>query len=122
MDYIARAMGFEGKASHRGHQLWVDCMDGKIDAWEEMEAYNRQDVVTLEQIYHGFLPWITDHPHVGLYVDRPDSCSNCGSVHLHSRGFAYTKLAVYKRFCCTDCGSWTRSSKQVSNVTTRAII
>lgn len=122
LDYISQALGFEGKATHRGHQLWVDCMDGKDDAWAEMEAYNRQDVVILEQVYNKLLPWITDHPHVGLHEGKPESCPNCGSEHLNARGFAYTKLGRYQRYRCVDCGSWTRGSKRVSNVTTRSII
>lgn len=113
MDFAARIMGIERKLRHRGPDLWMDCMDGDQHAWVEMEAYNRQDVIVLEQMYNRLLPWITNHPPVGLYMGRPDACRNCGSKNLHARGYAYTKMTQYQRYRCNDCGTWTRGNKSL---------
>ncbi|MCI0526303.1 MAG: ribonuclease H-like domain-containing protein [Nitrospira sp.] len=122
MDYVAKALGFEGKLLHRGHDLWVECMAGNAAAWEEMKAYNIQDVRTLEQIYHKVLPWIIVHPPMGLYLGRPDGCPNCGSTNLNARGYAYTKVSKYQRYRCNDCGTWTRSTRRTDASTMRATV
>lgn len=111
LDHLARELGVKRKVSHRGHQLWIDCMNGDDKAWREMEVYNKGDVITLEQIYQQMIPWIDTHPNVGLYIeDRHDpTCTNCGSVDVHSRGIQRNKTLSYQRFQCNDCGTWLRA-------------
>lgn len=110
LDYLAQALGLGKKFKHAGHELWVKCMAGDEEAWKEMEAYNTQDVVLLERVYHRLLPWIVNHPNHAVYSSK-DVCTNCGSVHLQRRGFAYSLLGKYQRFQCTSCGAWMRSRK-----------
>lgn len=109
MDYLARELGIKGKVRHQGHELWTLCMDGDPKAWKLMERYNKQDVRMMEQLYNAMLPWIATHPNHGMYADegRP-VCTNCGSHKLQSRGFAITRTQKYRRFQCTDCGTWNR--------------
>ncbi|MCI0529408.1 MAG: ribonuclease H-like domain-containing protein [Nitrospira sp.] len=122
MDFVARIMGIERKLHHRGPDLWMDCMDGDQPAWFEMEAYNRQDVIVLEQMYYKLLPWITNHPHVGIRKGVANSCPNCGSTNLKPRGTAYTKLTQYHRFRCGDCGTWTRGNKSLLGAVQRQVV
>ncbi|MCI0560471.1 MAG: ribonuclease H-like domain-containing protein, partial [Nitrososphaera sp.] len=103
MDFAARIMDIDRKLQHRGPELWLECMDGYETAWVEMEEYNRQDVIVLEQMYYKLLPWITNHPHVGIREGVANSCPNCGSTNLKPRGMAYTKLTQYQRYRCNDC-------------------
>lgn len=110
--FIAKSLGIGGKLPHCGPAMWLQCMEGDADAWAAMEAYNRQDVVVLEDVYFRLLPWIQDHPHTGVRSDSPEACPNCGGTHLQARGWAYTRLSKYRRFQCTDCGTWTRGSKR----------
>jgi hypothetical protein len=112
LDYIAQTLGIGAKTVHRGHQLWIDCMAKKPEAWEEMEVYNRNDVVILEGVYEILKPWIRNHPNQGLYGEDPAVCPNCGGSHLHRRGVARTRACVYQRFQCTDCGTWSRTTKE----------
>lgn len=116
LDYIAQALGLGEKTHHRGHQLWIDCMDKDSQAWAEMEEYNINDVVLLEAVYERLKPWIKNHPNHQLYTGAGGTrCPKCGSLHFQSRGFAYTSGAKYQRYQCKDCKGWFRSSKWVSS-------
>lgn len=111
MDHLARELGVVRKVQHRGHDMWIQCMNGDDKAWKEMEVYNRGDVITLEQIYHKLLPWIDTHPNHGLYGERPErpTCTNCGSTHMQARGSQKNRSQTYARWQCQDCGTWQRS-------------
>jgi hypothetical protein len=110
LDYVVRALKLGEKIKHRGHELWIKCMQGDDDAWKEMEEYNRNDVFILENLYNALKPWIKDHANLSLY-EGDLVCPNCGSRHYQRRGYAYTKTAKYARFQCTDCGNWFRGGK-----------
>lgn len=114
LDYIAKSLGVGEKHKHAGHELWVKCMAGDDAAWKEMEEYNKNDVVLLEEVYHAFLPWIKNHPNAALYSDSEEHiCPNCGGADLNKRGFAYTAASKYQRYQCNACGTWSRSRKSV---------
>ena len=110
MDHLASELGVERKLEHKGHELWTECMAGDKKAWREMERYNRQDVVVLEQLYNRMVPWIDSHPNHALYGPRPDAptCTNCGSIDVHSRGVQHNKAHSYARYQCNFCGTWMR--------------
>jgi DNA polymerase elongation subunit (family B)/predicted RNA-binding Zn-ribbon protein involved in translation (DUF1610 family) len=115
LDYVAKALGVGKKTDHAGFQLWVDCMAGDPAAWGEMEEYNKNDVVLLEEVYYKFLPWIKGHPNTGLYEGAEDNtCPNCGGTHLVKRGFSFTVTNKYQRYQCRDCGTWSRSRKNIT--------
>lgn len=109
MDNLARELGIRGKVRHQGHEMWTRCMAGDQKAWSVMERYNKQDVRMMEQLYNAMLPWIVTHPNYGMYTDstRP-VCTNCGSHKLQSRGHARTRTQKYRRYQCSDCGTWNR--------------
>lgn len=111
LDYVANALGVGKKIKHAGHELWIRCLNNEPEAWIEMENYNINDVVILEGVYHKLLPWIKNHPNIGLYLDKAEACPNCGGHHLQRRGFSFTNAGKYQRFQCTDCGTWSRSKK-----------
>lgn len=106
LDYVAQALGLGGKVKHKGMDLWNECMQGEEESWQQMEAYNIQDVVLLENLYKRILPWIASHPNHGLHSDedRP-VCPNCGSVHVVKKGIETTKTMQYQRYRCSDCGT-----------------
>lgn len=115
LDYVAQALKLGQKVKHKGHQLWVDCMAGKEDAWQQMEEYNIQDVELLEKLYDSLKPWIKSHPNHGLYGETLEShvCPNCSSGKLRRRGYAYSNTYRYQRYQCTDCGKWSRGAKSL---------
>jgi len=112
LDYVAQRLGLGSKTGHEGHGLWVRCMNGDPNAWKIMEKYNKQDVVLLEKVYHKVLPWIKSHPNRNVYDGKDEHlCPNCGSKAIQRRGTARTISGTYQRYQCTDCGTWSRSTK-----------
>lgn len=107
LDEVLKQLGMQAKVQHKGHELWTECMARDPKAWKQMEAYNRRDVTIMEGLYTKLLPWITNHPNYGLYVDasRP-VCSKCGSGKLTKQGVKRTKTQIYQQYKCSDCGSW----------------
>ncbi len=109
LDYASKYMGFEGKLATGGMQLWIDCINGKKEAWEKMVNYNIQDVIVLEEVYEKILPWIRNHPNVSLYDDEDATvCPKCGGSSIQFRGYYYTAAGKFHRFQCKDCGGWGR--------------
>ncbi len=110
LDAVCQALGLGQKSKHRGFGLWVGCMEGDKACWQEMETYNRNDVVILEQLYDRLLPWIPNHPHAGLINGKQEACPSCGKQkYLIRRGTQTSRLGVYQRFQCTACGAWCRA-------------
>lgn len=110
--FLAEKFGVKPKSKHAnfpGHTLWSECLKGNAKAWQEMRAYNIQDVETTEDLYFAIRPWITNHPNAGIYIeDSEPRCPKCGSVHVQKRGFAVTNLSKFQRYQCVDCGGWGR--------------
>lgn len=109
----ANRLGYIGKYLNLGaknettFKLWADCAKGKQEAIDEMAAYNKQDVVLLEQVFLAMLPYIESKLNYNLCAsDDTVHCDNCGSAHVQKRGFVFTKLARRQRYQCKDCGSW----------------
>lgn len=111
LDDLGEYLKLGRKVKHEGFSLWTKCMAGNKKAWNDMIKYNVQDVLLLEKLYYKFLPFITNHPNVGLYIGKDYVCPTCGSDHLQKRGFHYTKSQVYQRIQCMDCKAWCRQTK-----------
>lgn len=111
LDDLGKHFGIGEKVKHEGFELWLKCMEGNKKAWNDMIRYNKQDVVLLEKLYKKLLPWITNHPNVGIYQGKEYACPNCGSNKVQRQGFKYTKSNVYQRWQCQECFSWSQSIK-----------
>lgn len=121
LEHVATQLLNEGKAPTGGHQLWIDCMAGKRDAWTRMQSYNEQDVLLTERLYHRLAPWIK-HPNPALYGDaKPGevTCPQCGGNKVRKRGLSYTQLCSYQRYLCDDCGRYSRGKHQLEGVNAR---
>lgn len=109
--HVSESLGI-GSKRQTDFKLWLRCMEGDVRAWAEMKRYNIQDVRLLEDAYNKLLPWISSHPQRNLY-DEGKGCPSCGSESVQRRGFAYTRVSKYRRYQCTNCGVWLRSSRRV---------
>lgn len=107
--FIGPLLTGEGKVKHEGHDLWVNVMAGDEKAQGKMRRYCEQDVKLLEKVYARIMPYIANHPHMGLTT--PASCGACGSLSMQSRGFRRTKASRIQRMQCTACGSWQDGSR-----------
>jgi len=84
------------KSKHQkypGQELWNACMKDVPDAWEEMEDYNRGDVLSLEELFHVFVPWDDKLPNFDLYYNDVFDLRD-----WEEDGFHYTNLGKYQRY------------------------
>jgi hypothetical protein len=111
LDALATVFGMPGKIK-TDFKLWSDCMKGDQTALNQMETYNRQDVIVLEEVYLKLRPWTKGHINLGLYSDGDvQVCPNCGSTHIHEDvKFYYTPAGRYKTYRC-ECGAISRGRK-----------
>lgn len=91
-----------------GMELWTECLKGNPEAWDEMELYNRYDVLSTEELYTILRPWDDTHPNFNLYSESLDITCKCGSTKLRMNGYAYTGLSKFQRYRCEDCGGEVR--------------
>lgn len=110
MDYLTNLLFGEGK-HETGLKLWLDCMKGNRKALKQMEDYCAQDVVLLEKLYKELRAWDTNHPNSNLYHETTHNCRVCQSKRTIKRGYAYTKVGIYQRWQCRDCGAWSQGEK-----------
>jgi len=110
LDYVAQALEVGKKVRHPGFEMWVKCMAGDGEAWQQMEQYNRQDTLLLERLYDRVQPWIRSHPNHGAFEGAP-MCPKCGSEDFQRRGYAYTTMMRYPRYQCNNCHGWFRGNK-----------
>jgi DNA polymerase elongation subunit (family B) len=98
-----------GHKKFQGFKLWKECIKGNSEAWDEMETYNIQDIVSLEALYLRLRPYMKTHPNV-IRMDNDKglmACPKCGSTNLQWRGYYYSRSGLcYRRFVCKDCGGW----------------
>jgi len=95
--------------SYPGFELWRACLAGDLDAWKEMERYNKHDVLALEELYYRLIPW-DNTVNFNLYGEEGMlTVCTCGPAATFKRqGFAYTTTGKFQRYKCTRCGSETR--------------
>jgi len=69
LDAAADFLGVERKLENDGFALWKRCLDADPQSLRDMLAYNKQDIVVLEDVYMDLRAWIKPHPNLGLFVD-----------------------------------------------------
>lgn len=112
LDYLGQILGVGRKIDTGGFELWDRCLAGDAKALSKMLKYNKQDVLLLEAVYNKLRPYASTHPNPSATRTKP-SCTKCGSDKLHARGFAVTMTAKYQRYCCQDCGGWSRGRENL---------
>lgn len=110
--HISQAVGLDGKIENSGWELWIQCLLGVEEAWAEMQAYNEQDVVLLEELHQILLPWLSSQPNAFLYGGEDGTCPKCEG-DLDIDGFYRTKLSLFQQWKCEACGSRFRESKRL---------
>lgn len=125
LKYLAEILGVKAKSNHEkfpGFELWVQCIKGNPDAWDEMRLYNIQDIITLEEIYMKIRGWHSTHPNVATGLESEETmCPTCGSTHIQKRGFSYTNVGQFQRYQCQNetCESWFKSRYTVNTIEKR---
>jgi len=121
---LARELGLEGKYHHSGLDMWWGCMEGDPYWWDEMETYNRQDVVTLRDVYKKVAAWtkpvvnavgVARQKGTTWMNNRPVECPKpgCGGDRLIARGTRVMPSGLkYQLWQCVGplgCGGYSRS-------------
>lgn len=125
LDFVAQQLGLGAKTQHKGMALWHGVMAGDKKDWKMMERYNRQDVALTQKLYKALLPWIHNHPNVGMWVEDPKNpvCTNCGSQNVHKHGTQYnTKSASYTRYKCNKCETPLRARLQTKKTSPNVLV
>lgn len=107
LEYIAANLNKKFKKQKHekfnGFELWRACLAGDQRAWDEMEKYNKYDVLVLEELYEKLLPW-DGGVNGNLYTDAAETtCHHCGG-ELLKKGYCYTQTGKFQRYFCSSCG------------------
>lgn len=116
LEYLAKKLDLKHKklkhAKFPGKELWREAKKGNPEAWKEMERYNKQDVLALEELYRKVAPWDTT-VNLSIYSESLSGCPVCQSKRLEKRGFALSKTGKYQRYQCQDCGAWSKDGRNL---------
>lgn len=104
LDFLAKTLRTRKRklkhGRYPGFELWKQCLDGNISAFDELARYNKQDVLVLEEVYRKLRAWDTS---TNLYIMRECALCSCGGRYW-ANGWRYTNAAKYRRYRCTRCG------------------
>ena len=100
-------------AKFGGFKLWKECLNDNLDAWKEMEEYNRHDVLALEELYIRLRPWDNTHPNLNLYTDVHSHVCSCGCKEFVKAGYHVTQVSKFQRWRCTKCGKAVRDRENL---------
>ena len=96
----------------QGFELWSECLKGNKEAWQQMERYNKMDVLSLEELYEKLIPWETGI-NFNLYSrDNVTRCT-CGSTNFMKNGYFYSASGKFQRYYCGACGSEIRDKQNL---------
>lgn len=99
-----------GHTKFPGFTLWKECLKGNLEAFKEMEHYNKIDVLSLEELYMDHLmPW-DDTVNFAAWSDEYKFRCNCGNDEFVKVKPKITKKSKFEQVACTDCGKIHRSS------------
>lgn len=113
LDYALKVLGLPGKVQNP-QGLWLDCIQGKPEAWAQMRDYNNRDITGLEELYEKIRPWIKQHPSYAA-LSGSHVCPTCGSHNLRREGVRRTVARVYQRYQCRDCRAWSQDAASSSS-------
>lgn len=111
------------KSKHKkfpGFSLWKGCLEGNIEAFQEMEEYNKIDVLSLEELYVDHLmPW-DDTVNFAAWSDEYKFRCNCGNDEFIPVKDKITKKSKFAQVACSNCGKTHRDSKNLFSKERRA--
>jgi hypothetical protein len=97
-----------------GFDLWKECLKDNPESWAEMEDYNRNDILSLEELYVDHIAPFDDMvPNYASFNDSLIFKCNCGNDKFTPAGYHITKKSKFEKFQCTKCGKTHRSSRNL---------
>lgn len=111
LDYLGQYLKVGRKLPHTGKHLWFGCMEGDMKAWKLMKQYNIQDVILLEKVYYKIRAWANTPVNMNMLLNTFYNCPKCGSEHTVKRGFATTRVGLFQKWQCLNCGGWSQGER-----------
>lgn len=117
LDYLGEYLGC-GRKINTPKGLWKAATEGDKKAIKEMVAYNKQDVLLLEEVYKKLEPYATIKLNLNHFTKtvtgepvRVCPRPNCGSPNIKKNGFDYSFNPPKQKVLCKDCGGHSRVNK-----------
>lgn len=107
LDALLTRLGHEGKTDRYSVDVARAACAGDVKAQRRIRAYNVGDIEATEALYDLLRPWMTNHPHIGLWSGDEDCCGSCGG-ELVASDWARTAVTAYAQYVCRNCGAWYR--------------
>ncbi len=106
LDFLGMKFGI-GQKSDMAIEDWIHCSEGSQEHLTKMFEYCKRDVAPLlEDVYLRMLPWIQNHPNLGIYTNHDrDVCPKCESTELEWGKPYPTPEGLWNGFRCQSCGS-----------------
>lgn len=115
LEYMCKALKLEyQKKSHKkfpGQELWTACLGNNQEAWQEMEDYNKHDVLALEALYKKISPWDSNATNFSVYSGK--TTCECGNTNFIENKFSYTNTSKFQRYKCSKCGAEMKDKKNL---------
>lgn len=119
LEYLSKTLTNTAKSSHvkyPGFELWAGIMRGEAAAWDEMEKYNVQDILSTEALYLALRPWARALPNLShFYRDGATRCPRCGGKHLDDAGTVTLAVGEYQQYRCHKCGGLSRGRSMINS-------
>jgi len=111
LDDVCQTLNIGEKLPHAGMSMWLACMEGDPEAWEDMCRYNLHDVDPLLEGLYYFLRdnnWIgSSHPNLATATGRVAACPTCGQDSGYvKRGWTNTNTQRYQQVQFKNCGHY----------------
>lgn len=107
--YLAEHLGLPQKLD-TDFDLWKKVMNGNREARAYMLKYNRQDVLTLEEVFKRIIPFVPAQLNHALFaeddVTASRTCPTCGKDKLKRVGYGYTRANIKINLKCMECGAY----------------
>lgn len=119
LDELAKELGIGQKNEMRFYD-WKKCIEngGSQEYLDKMLTYCKNDIAPLlEDVYLTFLPWIPNHPNLGIFSDNDGNvCRNCESTDLHWGHKYATAQGLWRGWRCNSCGAVGRGSGKPNKI------
>lgn len=108
LEYLSDKLNVKYKkqkhAKFSGFDLWKECLAGNMEAWKEMEKYNKYDVLATEELYTKLAPWGTGINFNVFSLSKKYACE-CGSTSFAQSDYHFTNKGKFNKYRCTSCGA-----------------
>jgi hypothetical protein len=114
LEYLAKFLECKNlKSEHgkfHGMEMWNQTMKGNLEAFEEMELYNKMDVTVLEEVYEKLIKYDQTISFQSFYQNL---VCTCGSHEFKKNGQRYTRNGAFQLYTCAKCGKHSQAKENL---------